>query len=373
MNSSVFTDQADRLPLLTDAGRAWQGLDRSSSPEMNVRLRELFEHLDRHMGFSPAKEGTRWQDVFNLMLRYAYPELMIDLADRVYVQHERPMVFLNLDHIQLNREADPSPPRPEASIQELSPEMETLFRELAEVLKNHEFLRDDPVVIRMLAESYSYYMAQTRNFPWEDPLKDTLPPGDAPVLDVATGLTGFSLIHDWPETHPLLVLADRMPFIVESLSHFKTLSGKRNVEIVQTSFPESPGMSRKFGTIHTSKFLHHLEREDRRGFLGWAAGQLIPGGQLSIIDTDLENRILKDAEDPVYRNQLMPGYLETLVPIEDRFCHNLVDDVRESGFIVHHFDFHEYHDETDAYSHYPGDALPIRFLGFEIVAQKSPG
>jgi len=371
VNSLIFTDDKERLQLLTEAGSAWQGLDRSSSPEMSVRLRKLFEHLDTRFGFVPGDEGKRHQAVFNLMLRYAYPELMIDLADRVYVQHERPMVFLNQDHIQMNRNADPDPPQPSKSIGDLGPDMETLFRELAETLKNHEELRNDPVVVRMLAESYSYYMALTKNFPWEDPLKDQIPPGDAPVLDVATGLTGFSLIHDWPVSHPLLVLADCMPFIVEGLSHFKNLMGRRNVEIIKAEFPESPGASYKFGTIHVSKFLHHLPRDERKQFLRWAQNQLTPGGQLSIIDTDLENRILIEAEDLDYSNKLMPGYLETLVKIEERFCHNLVDDIREVGYTVSHFDFHEYHDETDAYSHYPGDDLPIKFLGFEILAQKS--
>ena len=240
MNSPIFTDDKERLPLLSDVGRAWQGLDRSSSPEMSVRLRELLEHLNTRLGFAPTEEGKRHQASFNLMLRYAYPELMIDLADRVYVQHERPMVFLNQDHIKMNRNADPDPPQPSKSIEDFGPDMETGFRELAETLKNGKALREDPVVVRMLAESYSYYMALTQNFPWEDPLKDQIPPGTAPVLDVATGLTGFSLIHDWPASHPLLVLADSMPFIVEGLTHFKNLLDRRNVEILQAEFPESP-------------------------------------------------------------------------------------------------------------------------------------
>jgi len=371
MNSSVFTSNKERLPLLSDVGRTWQGLDRSSSPEMSVRLRELFEHLNTRLGFASNDEGKHQQETFNLMLRYAYPELMIDLADRVYVQHERPMVFLNQDHIQMNRNADPDPPHPSKSIEDFGPGMEAGFRELAETLKNDKTLREDPVVVRMLAESYSYYMALTKNFPWEDPLKDQIPPGTAPVLDVATGLTGFSLIHDWPASHPLLVLADSMPFIVEGLTHFKNLLDRRNVEILQAEFPESLGISNKFGTIHVSKFLHHLQRDERKQFLSWAQDQLASGGQLSIIDTDLENRILAESVDLNYANKLMPGYLETLVKIEDRFCHNLVDDVRESGFAVRNFDFHEYHDETDAYSHYPGNNLPIKFLGFEIFAQKN--
>ena len=77
MNSTIFTDDKERLPLLSDVGRAWQGLDRSSSPEMSVRLRELFEHLNTRFGFALGDEGQRRQATFNLLLRYAYPELMI--------------------------------------------------------------------------------------------------------------------------------------------------------------------------------------------------------------------------------------------------------------------------------------------------------
>ncbi|NIP99737.1 MAG: hypothetical protein GWM98_04300 [Nitrospinaceae bacterium] len=370
MKSSVFTDRHDCLPLVTETGRAWQGLQRSSSPEMSLRVKELFEHLNGLFGFKPTPEGPIHQECFNCILRYAYPELMIDLADRVFVQHERPMVFLNLDHIHRNRNVDPKPPAVVTDLPDLDGRMESLFRDLAETLSGRPEWREEEPVVRLLAESYSYYMALTKNFPWEDPLKDTIPPGNSRVLDVATGLAGYSLIHDWPPSHPPLVLADHMPFIVEGLTHFKNLLGRPNVEILPTTFPDAGPTSKKFGTIHVSKFLHHLQRDERRRFLGWAWEQLEPGGRLSIIDTDLENNILKEAEDREYRSKLMPGYLETLVKIEDRFCHNLVDDIRELGYTVQEFDFHEYHDQTDAYSHFPGDDLPIRFLGFEIVAQK---
>ena len=40
------------------------------------------------------------------------------------------------------------------------------------------------------------------------------------------------------------------------------------------------------------------------------------------------------------------------------------------GFDVSHFDFHEYEDETDAYSQHPGDDLSIKFIGLEIMANK---
>ena len=41
-------------------------------------------------------------EFFNLLLQSAYPEIMIDLADLIYVQHERPAVYLNFDHIHMN-------------------------------------------------------------------------------------------------------------------------------------------------------------------------------------------------------------------------------------------------------------------------------
>jgi hypothetical protein len=48
----------------------------------------------------------------------------------------------------------------------------------------------------------------------------------------------------------------------------------------------------------------------------------------------------------------------------------LIKDVRHAGFDVSHFDFHEYEDETDAYSQNPGDDLSIKFIGLEIMANK---
>lgn len=366
----VFTNLAERLPLLTEAGRAFLGLQHSSAPELNRRVEALFAHLDTRLGFEDTDAGRQSQDVFNLIVRYAYPEIMIDLADLIYVQHERPMVFLNLDHIHRNWQADPTPAHPVSEMESLTRKMDALFRELADWLKQDRGLGEDATVVRLLAESYSYYLYLTKNFPWEDPLKDSVSPGLRSVLDAATGLAGYSIIHDWPPTHPNLVLSDDMPFIIEGLTHYKNLLGKSNVEILKASFPESSVSSARFGVVQASKFLHHLQREERKAFLKWVWEHLEPGGVIAIVDTDLENNILKDAEDASYRNKLMPGYLETLVPIEDRFCHNLVDDLRELGFAVHEFDFHEYHDQTDAYSHFPGDDLPIKFLGFEIVAER---
>jgi hypothetical protein len=51
-------------------------------------------------------------------------------------------------------------------------------------------------------------------------------------------------------------------------------------------------------------------------------------------------------------------------------CETLIQDVRKIGFDVSHFDFHEYEDETDAYSQFPGENLSIKFVGLEIIATR---
>ncbi|CAI2717421.1 hypothetical protein [Nitrospina watsonii] len=370
MESRIFETGPDRLSLITDSGRVYFGLQRSSAPQLNRCVVDLFEYLNTRLGFCNDDSGRHHQACFNLILRYAYPEIMIDLADLVYVQHERPMVFLNLDHIDGNRRADLDPPLAGLSAADMNHQMEFLFRSLADAIRHDPALAADPVVVRMLAESYSTYLVLTENFPWDQGLADLIPPVDEPVLDVATGLTGFSILHDWPEDYPTLYLSDSMPFIIEALTHYKEQIGKSNVEILDARFPEGLQVSRTFGWMQVSKFLHHLQRDERRAFLKWALKQLKPGGRMMIVDTDLEYRILKEARKPEYRDKLIPGYLETLVDIEDKFCHNLVEDVREAGFVVEDFEYHEFYDETDAYSYYPGDTLPLQFLGFEIVAEK---
>jgi len=91
---------------------------------------------------------------------------------------------------------------------------------------------------------------------------------------------------------------------------------------------------------------------------------------VELVDTDLEHRILKKAKDARFKGTLIPGYLETLVTIEGDFCETLISDTKQAGFKVTHFDFNTYHDETDAYSLFPGDDISLDFLGFEIVAEK---
>ncbi|MFQ5672273.1 MAG: class I SAM-dependent methyltransferase [Nitrospinales bacterium] len=360
----VFVNTPDRLPLVADPG--YLGLRNSSSPEMTERVRSLFDHLNGRLGFANDARGREHQKYFNALLRYVYPEVMIDLADIVYVQHERPMVFLNREHIDMNFHADSLAAG--SSVRASHEEMEFLFHRLAQTLRQDEALFSDPVVVRLLAESYSYYIFQTGNFPWEETIPDSQT-ADRPVLDVATGLAGFGLIHAWPEHFPHLVLTDKMPFILESLEHYKRLLGKQNVEILRADFPsdESPGL---FGSIWANKFLHHLRQGERQTFLRWAWQHLEPGGVLNIVDADLELRILQQAKDPGFRGKLIPGYLETLVEIEENFCKTLVDDVRQAGFKVLYFDSHEYLDETDAYSLCLGDEIKLKFSGFEIFGEK---
>jgi len=369
IDTPIFVTTPNRLPLLTDHGRAFLGLQYSSSPELVERVQQFFSYLDRSLGFSESEEGKRSQDCFNLILRSAYPELMLDLADLIYVQHERPAVFLNFDHININLRKDRSVD--EAGLPDLNQKMEALFQELTRTLKKDPQFRDDPEIIRLLSESYSYYMFQTENFPWDAPLPELPPSLKNPLMDIATGLTGFNRIHQWPMEYPTLFLTDNMPFIVESLKHYKTLMKKPNIEILKADFgaedPEVPALD----GIWANKFLHHLKRQERKIFLRWALNALSPGGTLEILDTDLEHRILKKGKEPDFNGKLIPGYLETLVTIEGDFCETLIRDTKQAGFKVTHFDFNKYHDETDAYSRFPGDDIAIDFLGFEIIAEKT--
>jgi len=367
-STPVFVKTPDSLPLVTNQGSAWLGLQHSSSQELVERVQALFDHLNRSLGFSPTTAGKKNQDCFNILLRVVYPELMLDLADLIYVQHERPAVFLNFDHININLRKDRSANY--EPIQALNEKMESLFRELTRTLKNDPQYFCDPEVIRLLSESYSFYLFQTENFPWDDALQEFSGNADHPVMDIATGLTGFNMIHLWPADHPTLFLTDNMPFITEGLNHYKNLEKKNNIEILKIDFGTDGPKVPALGGIWANKFLHHLKRKERQQFLKWAYKGLASGGTLKILDTDLEHRILKKEHDSNFKGKLIPDYLETLVEIEGDFCETLVQDTRQSGFKVTHFDFNSYHDETDAYSQFPGDEISIDFLGFEIVAEK---
>lgn len=367
-STPVFVKTLDRLALVTEYGNAYLGLQQSSSPELTLRVQAFFEHLSLSLGFPKTAAGKENQDCFNTLLRAAYPELMLDLADLIYVQHERPAVFLNFDHININlRKGRLSENEP---IQALNEKMESLFQELTRTLKKDPQYVDDPEIIKLLSESYSFYLFKTGNFPWDNTLPEIS--GDAihPIMDIATGLTGFNMIHLWPADGPTLYLTDNQPFITEGLKHYKSLARKRNVEILNVEFGVNEPAVPPLGGIWANKFLHHLKRKERQQFLSWAFESLAQGGALQILDTDLEHRILKKEHDSNFKGKLIPGYLETLVEIEGDFCETLVKDTRAAGFQVTHFDFNSYHDETDAYSQFPGQDIAIDFLGFEIVAEK---
>jgi hypothetical protein len=366
--SAIFIKSKDQLPLLTDVGKNFLGLENNKSPELAQRVKTVFKLLSGKLGFPNTAIGRENQEVFNLLLCMIYPEILIDIADLLYVLHERPAVVLNFDHIHMNLRKDRT--SLSESLDQVDEKFSILFNELVSLIKNDPVLYNDPEWVTLLSESYSFYLHETENFPWDNPMELVPINLKTPMIDVATGLAGFRLIHDWPKNFPHLVLADNMPFIIKGLIHFVKLSGKENVEVLNIDFPDGP-LGKNYGCILANKFLHHLQRLERQQFLRWAAEALEPGGFLMILDTDLECQILKRAEDQEYRSKLTHGYFETLVEIEDNFCETLIKDVRKIGFDVSHFDFHEYEDETDAYSQLPGENLSIKFVGLEIVASRA--
>ena len=366
---SVFIDDSSRLPLLTDNGRTFMGLENSSSSELVERVRNLFEYLNEHLGFNNSAEGRENQKCFNLLLRSIYPEVMIDLADLIYAQHERLAVYLSFDQININLKNNL-----DANgylLEKLNQKMAQLFHQLATTISENHFLKEDSKIICLLSESYSYYLYQTKNFPWEDVPQLRLLNLEDSVLDVATGLAGFSRINSWPENFPQLVLSDNENFIVNGLSHFLKLTGKKNVILLEADFPKKPPEGMKFGFIVVNKFMHHLQRGDRINFLKWSRCVLEEHGVLEILDTDLENHIIEQSSQPEFKNKLTVGYLKTLVEIESDYTKTLKFDVEDAGFRITHFACREYCDETDAFSQNPGDTISLKFKGLEIVAEKS--
>ena len=103
---SIFVKSKARIPLLTGSGKKFSGLEHSKSPELCRRVTALFNCLNEKIGFPKTDLGYENQFLFNLLLQSVYPEIMIDLADLVYVQHERPAVYLNFDHIHMNLKKD---------------------------------------------------------------------------------------------------------------------------------------------------------------------------------------------------------------------------------------------------------------------------
>lgn len=365
---SAFVCGSSCLPLLNDHGRTFTGLKDSSSPELVERVKSLFEYLNERLGFSDTPEGKENQRCFNVLLKSVYPEVVIDLADLIYAQHERLAVILSFDHINMNLKkglGDNHGP-----LEPINHKMGQLFYQLARTIIENPFLKEDQEIVRLLSESYSYYLYQTKNFPWEYSIPSRPLKSHQSILDVATGLAGFSMIHKWPDNYPKLVLSDSDPFIVSGLSHYLKLTGKKNVILVEADFPERPPKGTTFGCIMANKFLHHLRRPGRIQFLKWSIGILEPNGVLEILDTDLEYHILEQSKQPEFADKLTVGYRETLVEIEEGFTNTLKNDVEGVGFQITHFDCRDYHDETDAFSQNPGENLSLKFAGLEILAEK---
>lgn len=356
------------MSLVDEDGASFAGLEGSTLPELSESVRLFFDYLDGKLAFPDTQAGRQNREYFNLLLRSAYPEIVIDLADLIYVQHERPAVFLHFDHININLRKD-GYSQGLAGLQELNESMDGLFRALADRIRSDEALAHDEELVDLLSEGYCAYLWKIKNFPWDNPLEGVASQGSGAIVDVATGLAGYSMIEDWPTQAPRLILTDASPFIVKGLERYLALSKKSNVEIRQVLFPAQECELRA-QTVYANKFLHHLQRPERQAFLKWIFDQIEAGGQLSILDTDLEYQILKQSERLNYRHRLIGGYPETLVEIEAGFCQNLAKDVQAAGFQIDHFDFNEYHDQTDAYSQKPGDNLSLKFLGFEITARK---
>ena len=365
---STFVDGFPRLPLLNDCGRTFSGLKDSSSPELVERVKSLFQYLSERLGFSDTHEGMENQKCFNALLRSIYPEVVIDLADMIYAQHERLAVTLSFDHINIHLKNNLD--EDYESLEAVNKKMGRLFYQLARTIIQTPKLRKDPKIIRLLSESYSYYLYQTENFPWEFPVQPRFLKYHQTILDVATGLAGFSMIHNWPEDFPKLVLSDNDPFIVQGLSHYLELTGKKNVVLIEADFPETPPRGMTFSFIMANKFLHHLQRPDRIRFLKWSMDILEPNGVLEILDTDLECHILEQSKKPEFGDKLTVGYRETLVEIEKDFTNTLKSDVKDTGFRITHFNCRNYHDETDAFSQNSGDNLSLQFAGLEISAEK---
>jgi hypothetical protein len=364
----VFIDNSSRLPLLNDNGRTFVGLENSTSPELVERVINLFEYLNEHLGFNNSAEGRENQKCFNLLLGSIYPEVMIDLADLIYAQHERLAVYLSFDHINiiLKKHFDLNGD----SLEKINQRMTQIFYRLATTIAESHYLKEDSKVICLFSESYSYYLYQTKNFPWEDLPQPRFLNLGHPVLDVATGLAGFSKIYSWPENYPQLILSDSDRFIVNGLSHFLQLTGKKNVILLEADYPTKPPQGMKFGFIVVNKFLHHLQRDDRVNFLKWSRGVLEEYGVLEILDTDLENYIIEQSNQPDFKNKLTAGYFKTLVGVESGYTNNLKFDIQDAGFRITHFDCKEYCDETDAFSQKPGETISLNFKGVEIIAEK---
>ncbi len=75
-------------PLLNEVGRAWLGLQRSSAPELNRAVVELFEQLGRKIGFTDNARGEKFQEIFNsflgnqLEIKNNFQEIFLEIQGR---------------------------------------------------------------------------------------------------------------------------------------------------------------------------------------------------------------------------------------------------------------------------------------------------
>ena len=236
--TAIFIKSTDQLPLLTSLGKKFLGLEHTKSPELALRVKSVFKLLDGKLGFPDSELGREHQEIFNLFLCTVYPEILIDISDLLYVQHERPAVFLNFDHIHMNLRKGRTVLS--QSLEQIDEKFSILFNALVSLIKKDPVLYNDPEWVTLLSESYSFYLHETENFPWDNPMELVPLNLKAPMMDVATGLSGFRLIHDWPKEFPHLVLADNMPFIIKGLTHYVKLSGKNNIKVLNVDFPDGP-------------------------------------------------------------------------------------------------------------------------------------
>ena len=152
--SSPFIKSTDQLPLVTDVGRKFLGLEHTKSPELAHRVQSVFRYLNGKLGFPDNELGLQNQEMFNLLIRTVYPEILIDFADLLYVQHERPAVFLNFDHIHINLRKDRT--ALSQPLEQVDEKLSRLFRELVSLIKKDPILYNDPEWTTLLSESYSF-------------------------------------------------------------------------------------------------------------------------------------------------------------------------------------------------------------------------
>ena len=70
-SSSIYTKSQSRLPLVTESGGKYSGLENSKSPELCQRVTTFFDYLNEQIGFPKTDLGRENQVFFNLLLQSA--------------------------------------------------------------------------------------------------------------------------------------------------------------------------------------------------------------------------------------------------------------------------------------------------------------